>query len=491
MTLYDLRGNEMYFGSRKIGKAYFNNETIFDKTVLVFPNPPQYHLSPTYAYFFGAGEEKRYAGSQASLLTPGLTLQENGLIRSAGSRDNIIIPEPSSYSHQNNGIYEFTIENNFDHLEPGETSTLFYPAGSTQFYNGTWYLSQKKDVDGNTFISIGSGSYLVDVPIMDDRAYIHIAVMYSVEPRVRTARIYINGERKHTVFRETSAQSTGIGSVTIYPFVPIYDLKFYGDKTMESIITNNYNYISKLKFIKTKELVFDEPALVFPEPPTISGAWLPKWAYFFGSGEIINYYGSGVIEELNAGVVKENGLYLEEPINFHDFTDNNRSMVFDMTLERPNDIIDSLEPGKSVKLIESRLANGNTIVAFIGKGSDGSVRIGVKPSSTSVFKVDIDAATPIGDAEYIHIAYSNNGSTSGPYYSFRSQVIINGVTAISSGGSTRSGAQRFDYAKIFGGILLYDLKIYTRNFNEKEFDTLATANYNSIKDLTFVRTDQL
>lgn len=247
MTLYDLRGKEMYVGSRKIGKAYFNNEIIFGKQALVFPNRPQYHLVPTYAYFFGAGEENRYVGSQASLVTPGMTLQENGLL--VGD-DKIILPEPSSQSYQRNGIYEFTMENNFDHLEPGKSKTISLSTNQNQFSNTPWTLYQKKDVDGNTFIAIGSEN----VPIMDDRAYIHIAVRYIAGTSSRTVYIYINGERKRTLILDTRLTPLGIGEVHIFPSVPIYDFKFYGGITSESIITNNHNYISELKFIKTKQL---------------------------------------------------------------------------------------------------------------------------------------------------------------------------------------------------------------------------------------------
>lgn len=243
----------MYLGSNKVEVAYKGSELIFGNPPLVFPNPPQYHLSPTYAHFFGAGEENRYVGSQASLLTPGLTLQENGLIRSVGSTDSIILPDPSISSHKLNGIYEFTIENNFDHLEPGKTSALFYPSGTQQFTRGSLLLRQKKDADGNTFLSI-SGSAGVDIPITDDRTYIHIALMYDARLSNRTARIYINGNLEHTASRSLSTTPTGIGTVTIYPSVPVYDFKFYGNQTLESIITTNHNYISELKFIKTKQL---------------------------------------------------------------------------------------------------------------------------------------------------------------------------------------------------------------------------------------------
>lgn len=62
MTLYDLRGKEMYVGSRKIEKAYFNNEIVFGKPALVFPNPPPTTISNAYQYFYGGGEVVNYGG---------------------------------------------------------------------------------------------------------------------------------------------------------------------------------------------------------------------------------------------------------------------------------------------------------------------------------------------------------------------------------------------------------------------------------------------
>lgn len=260
-------------------------------------------------------------------------------------------------------------------------------------------------------------------------------------------------------------------------------------------LRNKNVYVGNQEVLKGylgNNLLFNTLDLVFPEPPTIPDIYLLRQAYFFGSGEIINYYslGSDVFEGVYAGVIKENGLYLEEPINFHDFTSPGGSVTLDMTLERPNDIIDSLQPGESVILIESKLTRGNTLSVFVGKDSDGFVRVGAK-TSRQIYSYDINAAVPIGDAEYIHITYSNSGSSSGTSYSYYSQVNINGVEAIRSSGSTRTGKQTFDYANISGGILLYDLKIYSRRLLPNDFNTFATDLYNSIKDLTFVKTDQL
>lgn len=63
MTLYDLRGKEMYVGSRKIGKAYFNNGIIFGKPALVFPKPPPTTISGAYQYFYGGGEVVNHGGN--------------------------------------------------------------------------------------------------------------------------------------------------------------------------------------------------------------------------------------------------------------------------------------------------------------------------------------------------------------------------------------------------------------------------------------------
>lgn len=247
-----------------------------------------------------------------------------------------------------------------------------------------------------------------------------------------------------------------------------------------------------LKGYLGNNLLFNSVGLVFPEPPTDFDTRSLKWAYFFGSGEIINYYGEGIIDELNVGVIKENGLYLEEPINFHDFSEPGGTVTLDMTLERPNDIIDSLQPGQSVIIIKSRLNRGYEVSAFVGKDSDGIVRVGAKTFS-SIFVEDINAASPIGDAEYIHITYSNAGSNRSfaSRWSYGYSVNINGVAVAAEFNSTRTGAQSFKYAEISKDILLYDLKIYQGSFTTSEFDTFATTNYNGIKDLTFVRTDQL
>lgn len=257
MTLYDLRGKEMYVGSQKIGKAYFNNKTVFGKPSLVFPDPPEYRLnSIRNAFFYGAGKEEVYAGSSNLTLQSDLTtMQSNGLKLNGGA----ILISPWLSSLHGQGVVEFTIENNFDHLSPGESEVIFTsirPQNHSKEYTAV-NLSVSKTTSGINQISDTGMS--VDVP--KDADFLHFSIQYMASLSGRNYSpiigIHLNGQ---IFLLHTPTNRFG------YPLAPdvylegnilIYDFKVYSPLSiaeMNETVTTNYNGIKDLPFVRTDQL---------------------------------------------------------------------------------------------------------------------------------------------------------------------------------------------------------------------------------------------
>lgn len=247
MMPFDLKNStEIRHGNRRIEQVYLGDDRIYNKRVLIFPEPPTtlYATRLTYAVFFAAGEENVYRGSGApeTFTSEHAVMQPNGLLL---DDTGIVITDSTSYT---DGLLGITIENNYDYMPNNSRLTIIPRVGN---YGDTSVVLYK-DSSGRLYVEANGRSRRV--PNTD---YIHMTMYYENE--------YYNG--KYYPASVSSLNGVMVGSTSFGNYSPkrwvgltvqnalLYDLKFYtGVTTTSTPWTSNELGISRLKFIKTNQL---------------------------------------------------------------------------------------------------------------------------------------------------------------------------------------------------------------------------------------------
>lgn len=221
-------------------------------------------------------------------------------------------------------------------------------------------------------------------------------------------------------------------------------------------------------------LLYDSVDLVFPEPPVYYVGGLSEWQYinlFFGSGEVINYGGTSNAPDEHGGELRANGLHLKGSTwklrTIGRFDTPRRKGTDEFTIENyfPN-----LNNGSEMKIYY--ISNNDTADIYIGRDSEGLTYVRIQQETVYV-----------PDTDYLNFIYSYRESSPSEILSLNGEEIYRKIG---------TSLNRETSVYIQGDILLYDLKVNTSwTPTDRERESYIETNYNGIKDLSFVRTDQL